>query len=116
MQRIIKQNSLPDVLITGGDLQAIGILKAARDNKLRIPQELALASFNDSPVCSVVSPALTSVEMPAAKLGMTAARLLFDSIENEDDDSDYSHELILQPKLKIRESCGNTSDIFELFD
>ncbi len=116
LQRIIKQNSLPDVLITGGDLQAIGILKAARDNKLRIPQDLALASFNDSPVCSVVSPAITSVEMPAAKLGMTAARLLFDSIENEDDDSDYSHELILQPKLKIRESCGNTSDIFELFD
>ena len=116
LQRIIKENSLPDVLITAGDLQAIGTLKAARDSKLKIPQDLALASFNDSPVCSVVSPALTSVEMPAAKLGMTAARLIIDGIENEDDEAEYSQELILQPKLKIRESCGNTSDIFELFD
>ncbi|HHU04464.1 MAG TPA: LacI family transcriptional regulator [Fastidiosipila sp.] len=116
LQRIIKQDSLPDVLLTGGDLQAIGALKAARDSELRIPEDLALASFNDSPVCSVVSPALTCVEMPAAKLGMTAARLLFDSIENDDEESDYSQELILQPKLKIRESCGNKTDIFELFD
>jgi len=26
------------------------------------------------------------------------------------------HDLILQPKLKIRESCGNTQDIYEWFD
>ncbi|NLA81769.1 MAG: substrate-binding domain-containing protein, partial [Clostridiaceae bacterium] len=106
----------PHVLVTSSDLQDIGALKAARDAGLRIPQDMALASFIDSPVCSVVSPALTCLEMPAVKLGMAAARLLFDRIEDEDHDSEISQELILQPKLKIRESCGNKTGIFELFD
>lgn len=116
LQRIIQRGGLPDALITGGDLQAIGALKAARDARLHIPDDMALASFNDSPVCSVVSPALTCVEMPAAKLGMAAARLLFDRLEDEDFGADISQELVLQPKLKIRESCGNKTGIFELFD
>lgn len=116
VQRIIKQNILPDALITGNDLQAIGALKAARDANLKVPEDLALASFNDSPVCSCVYPALTSVEMPAARLGMTAARMLFDCIENNEPDLDFSQELILKPRLKVRESCGNKTAIFELFD
>lgn len=116
LQKMMGGHKLPHVLVTSSDLQAIGALKAARDAGLRIPQDMALASFNDSPVCSVVSPALTCLEMPAVKLGMAAARLLFDRIEDEDPDAEISQELILQPKLKIRESCGNQTGIFELFD
>jgi LacI family transcriptional regulator len=114
-QRMVQKGTIPDVLVTAGDLQAIGILKAARDGHISIPEDMALACFNDSPVCSVVSPAITSVEMPAAKLGMAAARLLFDSIEDDTRDPDILQEMILQPKLKIRESCGNKTGIFELF-
>lgn len=116
LQRIIKQGSLTDVLITGNDLQAIGALKTAWDANLKVPEDLALASFNDSPVCSAVYPALTCVEMPAARLGMTAARMLFDCIENNEPNLDFSQELILKPRLKVRESCGNKTAIFELFD
>ena len=116
VQRMVQNGDLPDVLVTAGALQAIGALKAARDMNLSIPGDLALASFNDSPVCSMVSPAITCLEMPAAKLGMASARLLFDRIEDDDQDMGVSQEMILQPKLKIRESCGNTTDIFELFD
>ncbi len=116
LQRLAEKGELPHVLITMNDLQAIGALRAARDRKIRIPDDLALVSFNDSPVCSVVSPAITSIEMPAAKLGMASARLLFDRIEGEDGESDVMQEMVLQPKLKIRESCGNKTRVFELFD
>ncbi len=114
-RRMIQKGNIPDVLVTAGDLQAIGALKAARDEKVAIPDDVALACFNDSPVCSVVSPAITSVEIPATKLGMAAARLLFDSIDDEARDPEIIQEMILQPKLKIRESCGNKTGIFELF-
>lgn len=116
VQKLIQKNNLPDFLVTSGDLQAIGALKAARDFNIRIPGDLALASLNDSPFCSVVSPAITCTEMPATKLGMASARLLFDRIEDEDHDLGVVQEMILQPKLKIRESCGNKTSIFELFD
>lgn len=47
---------------------------------------------------------------------MAAARMLIDQIEGTLPYVDMPHDLILQPKLKIRESCGNTQDIYEWFD
>ncbi len=52
-------------------------------------------------MCSIVSPALTCVEHPAARLGRSAARMLFDSIENEEFGLGSAQKMILQPQLKI---------------
>ena len=46
---------------------------------------------------------------------MVAARMLFDNIEDSDEEGYGPQEVILQPKLKIRRSCGNTKPIYELF-
>ncbi len=116
VQRLIQNNKLPEALVTASDLQAIGTMKAARDAHIRIPNDMALASLTDSAVCSVLSPALTALEIPSKKLGMAAARMLIDQIEGTFLYVDMPHDLILQPKLKIRESCGNTQDIYEWFD
>ena len=47
---------------------------------------------------------------------MVAARMLFDLLENEEFSAGVPQEIILQPKLKIRRSCGNRAHISELFD
>ena len=47
---------------------------------------------------------------------MAAARMLFDSIENEEFGLGVPQKMILQPQLKIRRSCGNIKRIYELFD
>lgn len=116
VQRLIQSKSMPEALIAASDLQAIGAMKAARDAHINIPDDLALASLTDSAVCSVLSPALTALELPSKRLGMAAARMLIDQIEGTLPYVDMPHDLILQPKLKIRESCGNTQDIYEWFD
>lgn len=116
VQRLIQSKSLPDALITASDLQAIGAMKAARDASINIPDDMALTSLTDSAVCSVLSPALTALELPSKKLGMSAARILIDLIEGTAPYANMPHDLILQPKLKIRESCGNTQDFYEWFD
>ncbi|MEG1523395.1 MAG: LacI family DNA-binding transcriptional regulator [Clostridia bacterium] len=115
-QRMVQQDDFPDALVTASDEQALGVMKAAQDTGLLIPQQLALASMTDSPMCSIVSPPLTCLEHPAVKLGMAAARLLLDNIENKELELGVPQEMILQPKLKIRKSCGNTKYIYELFD
>ncbi len=114
--KMILQNDMPRAVITSSAEQALGVLKAAQDASIPIPQQLALSSMTDTPVCAIVSPPITAIEHPAAKLGMSAARLLFDSIENKDLELGVPQEMILQPKLKIRKSCGNTKYIYELFD
>ena len=115
-QKIMQKGSLPHALVTSGHEQAFGVIKAAQDEGLDIPARLALASLTDSPVCPIVTPPLTGLELPAAKLGMAAARMLFDRIEDEELDLNVPQEMVLQPKLKIRRSCGNQKYIYELFD
>ena len=80
-----------------------------------MPTELAIAAMSESAVSSLVMPALTTMELPEKKLGMVAARMLIDRIEETYIEED-GQEIILQPKLKIRRSCGNTKFIYELLD
>lgn len=112
----LRKEQLPRAIVTFSDEQAFGVMKAAEDIGMQIPEQLALACMMDSPMCSIVSPALTSIEQPVARLGMTAARMLFDNIENGEFELEGPQEMVLPPKLKIRRSCGNTKYIFELFD
>ena len=114
-QKMLQSNTLSEALITASDEQGFGIMKAMNDRQIEIPAKLALACLKDSPMCSIVSPALTSLELPSRRLGMVAARMLFDLIEGGEEDAYGPQEIILQPKLKIRRSCGNTKHIYELF-
>lgn len=104
----------PRALITFSDRQAFGVLRAAELLDVAVPEELALATLADSPLCPIVSPAVTGMEQPTARLGMLAARMLFDRIESGAPAA--AQEIVLQPKLKIRRSCGNRKHIYELFD
>ena len=91
-------------------------MKAARDDGVDIPARLAVVGFDDSLLCDLVTPELTSIEQPSKRLGMVAARLLFDLIEDAQIAETVPQEVVLQPKLKIRRSCGNKKYIHELFD
>jgi LacI family transcriptional regulator len=114
--KLARTGNLPDALVTISDEQAFGVMKAARDLDIAIPERLALASMNDSDMCSIVTPAVTSLEQPALRLGMVAARMLFDEIEHDELEPIGPQEVILQPTLKIRHSCGNRKYIYELQD
>ncbi len=114
-QRMMQSTSLPRAVITYNDAQAFGIMKSAQASDIKIPSELALAALSESPVAALITPALTTLELPDKKLGMVAARMLIDRIEGTSAE-DTGQEIILQPKLKVRHSCGNTKFIYELFD
>ena len=76
---------------------------------------MALVCLSDSASCSILEPPLSSLLSPYILLGMLAARMLFDTIEDNGEEGYGPQEVILQPKLKIRRSCGNTKPIYELF-
>lgn len=59
----------------------LGTLAAARDLGLRIPEDLSVVGFDDSPWATVTVPALTMVEQPVRQLGQTAAARLVQRIE-----------------------------------
>ena len=114
-QRLLQDGTLPRAMITASGGQASGVLKALQDEKIAVPERVALACLSDSATCAILQPPLTALETPSRRLGMVAARMLFDNIEDSDEEGYGPQEVILQPKLKIRRSCGNTKPIYELF-
>ena len=59
----------PTAIITGNDLQALGVYQAAREARLHIPEDLSVVGFDDLPVARWVGPPLTTIRQPLYRDG-----------------------------------------------
>ncbi|WP_432520781.1 LacI family DNA-binding transcriptional regulator [Kineococcus sp. SYSU DK006] len=69
------------VVLAANDVMAVGAMAAARDAGLRVPEDLAVAGFDDIPTLRDIAPALTTVRLPLADIGAAA----FDLVESAED-------------------------------
>jgi DNA-binding LacI/PurR family transcriptional regulator len=82
---------------------AVGALRALRQAGRRVPDDVALVSFDDAPVATFTDPPLTTVRQPMHQLGVTAVNLLLRLLQ--DGVQGPLHE-ILPTELVVRASCG----------
>jgi LacI family transcriptional regulator len=94
----------PDAVFAANDIMAIGCLFALTEAGVRVPQDVALAGFDDIPIARFVTPPLTTVRARIAELGTQALDELARAIE--DPDSAQRKQHTLSTKLVIRSSCG----------
>src|SRR5579871_4534057 len=92
----------PDAVLALDDLLATGVELAARDLGLSIPDELGLASFNDSKRCEIIAGGLTSVNLNIPKLVKAACSLLMSLIEGSPDQAPT--RIIVPAQLHVRAS------------
>ena len=86
-------------------MMAIGCLFALNELDLKVPDDIALAGFDDIPIARFVSPPLTTVRVRIADLGTRALQQLADAIEHPDELPRLSSELGCH--LVVRQSCGD---------
>lgn len=103
---LLAQNERPDAIFAISDVMAIGVLKAAREKGLKVPEDLAVVGFDNISFASMCSPMLTTVSQPKYDLGCTAMGLLVRTIRGE---LRGSEEIVLENELVIRESTAPTS-------
>ena len=72
--KLLGQSHRPTALVCGNDLTAIATIEAARQQGLSVPQQLSVTGFDDIPVASVTSPALTTVHVPMHQIGRQSVR------------------------------------------
>ena len=80
----------------------LGILKAIHFHRLRIPEDISIAGFDDCEWSECFNPPLTTVAQPGEEMGRRAASILINRLEG-DDHSPYT-KVCLAPTLKIRAS------------
>lgn len=91
----------PDALVVANDAMAVGALKALRELKMKIPQELGMISFNDTTIAQYATPALSSVRVDTHELGRKAVQMLANRLQNP---QEPILTLTLQTKLILRGS------------
>lgn len=103
MRRILEVPERPRAIFVSNFLMALGALRALHERRLRIPEEVALMTFDDMPWASAMNPALSTVAQPVRELGRTAASLL---LERMADSARPVRTIVLDTELVLRQSCG----------
>lgn len=73
-------------LFASNDLMAFGAYEALEEEGLSIPEDVSLAGFDNTPFPQVFRPKITTVEIPAYKMGQTAATMLLEIIQKSEPD------------------------------
>jgi len=97
--------SRPDTVFAANDIMAIGLLGTVLAGGLRVPEDIALAGFDDIPISRYVSPALTTMRVPIAAMGGQALEALASALDREPVDATTT---VLPVQLIVRRSCGST--------
>jgi DNA-binding LacI/PurR family transcriptional regulator len=101
-QELLAMKKRPDAIFTISDRMAIGAMLAIKEKGLKMPQDIGLVGFNNEPVVSLVTPRISSVDLPSFEMGKVAAKLFIETMHNNADMSGV--EEVLKPKLYVRES------------
>jgi LacI family transcriptional regulator len=92
----------PTAIFASNDVSAFGVMAAARERGLSIPDDLSVLGFDDIPAAAQVHPTLTTIRQPLAEMGRTAVQLLFRYISEPDAPM---KRIELPTELIIRQSC-----------
>jgi LacI family transcriptional regulator len=93
----------PDAVFCANDLMAIGAIDALREAGLAVPDDVAVAGFDDVDAATIVHPPLTTVVNPAYDIGVNAGQLLLSRLSGEYDGD--CREVGLPCPLVVRESA-----------
>lgn len=81
----------------------IGCLRYLIENKIKVPDDIALVTFDDYDFVSVLYPPVTSLKRVDLEMGRVAAELLFERIEGKENSF---KEIRIESEIAIRNSCG----------
>lgn len=99
---LLQQADPPTAIFAANDSTALGVLQAAHERGVRVPDDLSLIGLDDVPVASLVTPPLTTVALPLAEIGTIAARVLMAMIRGESTE----RKVCIAGHLVVRKSTG----------
>lgn len=103
-KELIKKNIPIDAIFACTDTLAIGAMNYLQDNKICVPDDIAVAGFSGTVLSQIVRPALTTVEQPLLEMGEVCANMILEKINNP---LLENRTVILDAEIKYRASTGN---------
>ncbi|KFF16815.1 LacI family DNA-binding transcriptional regulator [Chryseobacterium sp. JM1] len=101
VKQLLHKKTEFDSIFAFSDTLAIGAMNFLLENNIKIPSDVAVASFSGTELSTIVYPQLTSVQQPLVKMGETAAELMLEKIK---DNSTPSRTVLMDAVLVYRAS------------
>ncbi|EII3092795.1 substrate-binding domain-containing protein [Vibrio cholerae] len=99
--KLYQRGKLPSALFVSNDMMAMGVIQAASQRGLRVPDDLSLIGYDDVHIAKFMTPALTTIHQPKYRLGKAAVDTLLYRLENPDTTAQVVQ---LEPTLVVRNS------------
>lgn len=103
MNKLLQCKERPSAVVACNDIVAIAALSVIYEKKLQVPEDIAIAGFNNIQISEVITPKLTTVNFPAYEMGYKASNTLLKMIKDNYIEHAIS-PIILDTELIIRES------------
>lgn len=103
MSGLLSLREPPDAVFVSNNMMTLGALQAIHERGLRIPNDIAIISFDDMPWFPSLQPPLSAIAQPPYELGTTATELLLARMREPH--RSFRH-IVLESKLVLRASCG----------
>jgi alanine racemase len=103
LRRAWEDGFRPTGVLAMSDAMAIGVLRAARELGLRVPDDLSVVGFDDIDISQHTNPPLTTVHQPIRQKGESAVRVLLTVVARRDLPPE---QLRLETRLIVRGSTG----------
>ncbi|AKB03687.1 substrate-binding domain-containing protein [Vibrio cholerae] len=100
-EKLYQRGKLPSALFVSNDMMAMGVIQAANQRGLRVPDDLSLIGYDDVHIAKFMTPALTTIHQPKYRLGKAAVDTLLYRLENPDTTAQVVQ---LEPTLVVRSS------------
>ena len=102
-KQLLARNQPFSALFAYDDISAIGSLWAFHEAGLRVPEDISVVGFDDTPGAAFSNPPLTTVRQPLVRMGQIAAQTVVDLIEGR---GEFVPEIAIEPVLVARQSTG----------
>ena len=108
MLTLADSSRLPSAVYTSSDMVALGVMKAAAERKIRIPDDLSLVGYDDIMFASLPAIMLTTIAQPRYEIGVLAVELLCQAMR--EGGSGAKHRATVLPRLVVRATTAPFAD------
>jgi DNA-binding LacI/PurR family transcriptional regulator len=108
-------NNKPNAIFCSNDGMTLGFMHSAIRDGVHIPEDVAVAGFDDLPTCELYTPTITSVHTPYTMLGKKTLELIFNRLEEKTDRQHTGYTSLVPVSLSIRESSTELDNVFQKY-
>ncbi|HCG8598657.1 TPA: substrate-binding domain-containing protein [Vibrio parahaemolyticus] len=100
-KKMAERGTLPSSIFVSNDMMAMGVINAANELGIKVPDDLSIIGYDDIHIAKFTSPSLTTIHQPKYRLGQAAVETL---VRRLDDKSNEAQVVQLEPTLVVRNS------------